>query len=88
MQRKSLRSTLTGLQTSRPVTRTQSVYLRISDASLMYGLSRTRLFALIAEDKIKSKYVIQPGKKRGIRLILEESLRNYIESFSDSEVTA
>jgi len=54
----------------------------------MYGLSRTRLFALIAEDKIKSKYVIQPGKKRGIRLILEESLRNYIESFSDSEVTA
>jgi hypothetical protein len=54
----------------------------------MYGLSRTRLFALMAQDKIKSKYVIQPGKKRGIRLILDQSLRDYLESFSGSEVTA
>ena len=88
MQRKALRSSLTGLQTPRIVTRTQPVYIRVTDASLMYGLSRTRLFALMAQDKIKSKYVIQPGKKRGIRLILDQSLRDYLESFSGSEVTA
>ena len=88
MVRKALRPTLAGLQTPRIVTSVKPVYLRVTDASLMYGLSRTRLFELIAQDKIKSKYIIQEGKKRGIRLILESSLRDYIESFSGSEVPA
>jgi hypothetical protein len=62
----------------------EPVYLRISQASYVYGISRTRLFALIAEGKIKSRYLIQPGNSRGIRLLEEKSLRQYVESF-DSE---
>jgi hypothetical protein len=59
-------------------------YLRVSQASYCYGISRTRLFALIAEGKVKSRYLVQPGNSRGIRLIEEKSLREYVESF-DSE---
>jgi len=59
-------------------------YLRISQASYVSGISRTRLFALIAEGEIKSRYLVQPGNKRGIRLVDAQSLERYIESF-DSE---
>ena len=64
------------------------VYFRISQASYVYGISRTRLFALIAEGKIKSRYLVQPDNSRGIRLIEEKSLRNYIESFNEEGVHA
>src|SRR6516162_5570116 len=43
-------------------------YLRASQASYVYGLSPTRIFALLTEGKIKSRYLVQPGNKRGIRL--------------------
>ena len=45
------------------------------------GLSRTRLFQLIAEGKIKSKYITKPGNQRGFRLIETASLLDYINSF-------
>jgi hypothetical protein len=55
------------------------VYLRVSMAVFKYGLPRTRLFKLIAEGLIESKLVLSKGAKRGTRLILEKSLRAYIE---------
>ena len=56
-------------------------YLRVPMAAHRTGLSRTRLFALIAEGKVKSKYITKPGNKRGFRLIETASLLDYINSF-------
>jgi hypothetical protein len=36
---------------------------------------------VLAEGKIKTRYVVQPGNNRGIRLVELASLRAYIESF-------
>ena len=68
-------------RTSKPVLK--PVWLRVSDAAFRFGISRTRLFQLIAEGAIESRYLIQPGKKRGIRLIREASLKAYVEGVSD-----
>ena len=57
------------------------IYLRMTAASLKYGISRTRLFALIANGTLKSKLTIQPNAKRGVRLISAQSLEAYINSF-------
>jgi hypothetical protein len=59
----------------------EPVYVKVSTAAFMFGLSRTRLFKLLAEGKIKTRYVVQPGNNRGIRLVELASLRAYIESF-------
>jgi len=63
------------------ITDPQPVYLRVAVASYKYGLSRTRLFELIALGTLKSKYIIRPGTARGIRLIEAKSLEAYIDSF-------
>jgi hypothetical protein len=56
-------------------------YLRVQMAAHRTGLSRTRLFQLIAEGKINSKYITKTGNKRGFRLIETASLLDYINSF-------
>jgi hypothetical protein len=66
----------------------QPVYLRVAMASHKYGLSRTRLFQLLAEGTLKSRYVTRPGTKRGIRLIDASSLEAYINSFGPKEEAA
>jgi hypothetical protein len=55
--------------------------MRIHVAAHRTGLSRTRLFQLIAQNEIKSKYITVPGNKRGFRLIETQSLLDYINSF-------
>jgi hypothetical protein len=63
------------------VINTEPPWLRVTAASHLFGLSRTYLFALIAEGKIKSRHVKRPEAKRGIRLIETESLKAFVESF-------
>jgi hypothetical protein len=57
-------------------------WLRVTAASHLFGLSRTYLFALMAEGKINSKHIKRPGASRGIRLIETKSLEAFVESFS------
>jgi hypothetical protein len=51
-------------------------------AAYRFGISKTRLFELIAQGKIKAKHVTRPGAARGITLIETASLKAYIESFA------
>jgi hypothetical protein len=55
-------------------------WLRIPAAVRVSGLSRTQLFALIAEGAIDSRHIKKPGNVEGIRLIRLSSLLNYIDS--------
>jgi len=54
-------------------------WIRINDATEMFGLTRPHLFRLIAEGKIKSRHLMRDGAAKGIRLIEVQSLRDYIE---------
>lgn len=62
----------------------EPLWLRVSQASYRYGLSRTRLFALIGEGVLESRYLVNKNKAKGVRLVSDASLKRYVESF-DSE---
>lgn len=49
------------------------------------GLSRSYLFALIRDGKIKSKVLRKPGNIRGIRLVLLRSVYDYIEQEGEDD---
>jgi hypothetical protein len=57
-------------------------WAKVSQAAWIFGLSRTGVFKLAARGAIRTKYVVQPGNHRGVRLVELASLRTYIESFS------
>jgi hypothetical protein len=56
-------------------------YLRIPQVTAVYGLSRTHIFAKIADRTLESIHVKHPGAARGIRLVKTASIRRYLESF-------
>jgi hypothetical protein len=62
----------------------QPEWLRVNDAVMMFGLSRPHLFRAIVQDRVKSVHIKNPGAKKGIRLIETQSLRNYINTFSEA----
>jgi len=80
--RTTKRSGSHSFQTEKP--ELEPCYLRISQASYYFGVSRSRLFSLIAEGVIRSRLILQAGRIRGVRLIDVRSLRDYVESW-DSE---
>ena len=53
----------------------------IGDVSRLFGLSRPRIFKLIALKAIESIHLKDPDKKKGIRLVNFDSVRSYIKSF-------
>jgi hypothetical protein len=54
-------------------------WLRIPLAVRICGMSRTRLFDLIAQGEIDSRHIKKPGCAKGIRLIRLSSLLAYID---------
>jgi hypothetical protein len=62
----------------------QPEYATIRIATALFGIPRTELFRLIAEDKIRSVHYTKKGAKKGIRLIRLDSLRAYLETFAES----
>lgn len=57
-------------------------YLRDKGAIAMFALSRTKLYTLAKEGKIKSISLQEKGTTRGTRLFCVESIQSYIESFA------
>lgn len=62
----------------------EAEFLRIPAAVKFSGLGRTTLFAAIADGRLKSKCIRQPGAIRGIRLISKQAIRDFIESCEDA----
>lgn len=67
--------------TTLPTAETSARWIRIpSKGYCPYcGLSRSHMFALIAEGKIKSRSLTKPGNTRGPRLVWLPSVFEYIE---------
>jgi len=59
------------------------IWDRVTGASRLTGLSRTRLFELKALEKIKCRHVKGAGKKKGIVLIHIPTLLQYIEEMGE-----
>lgn len=55
-------------------------WLRIPEATRLTSLSRSTLYELIAERKIRSSSLRRRGKRRGVRLVHRESLLAFIEA--------
>jgi hypothetical protein len=60
-------------------------YLQVASATSYSGLSRAKLYELMAEGQIRSISVRQKGRIRGRRLISVESLDAFLKSFEDAE---
>lgn len=57
-------------------------WLRINDAVRLYGIGRSSLYELLAQNLIKSASITKRGNIRGIRLVSADSLENYLESIA------
>ena len=55
-------------------------WLRPGDVRRTHGLSRSYLYELIAEGKVRSVVLRRNGRATGCRLISARSLENWIES--------
>ena len=55
-------------------------WLRVEEAVRTRGISRSLLYEMFRDGKVKSSALRKPGNIRGIRLISAESLDAYIES--------
>ncbi len=55
-------------------------WLRIPQAIQCSGISRSKLYELIRENRIRSASLRDPGQTKATRLISRESLLAYIES--------
>jgi helix-turn-helix protein len=60
-------------------------WLRMPAACRYSGLSRSILYRLINDGRIKSVCVRDRNKLRGVRLIAAESIDRYLESIPDAE---
>lgn len=58
----------------------QAEFLRIPEAVKFSGLSRTTLYRMITDGRLKSKCVRARGAIKGVRLISRDVLRDFINS--------
>lgn len=65
-----------------PITSLTPEWIRIPQVTLLFGLSRSHVFAKIADRTLESVHVKRPGAEKGIRLVKIESIRRYLESFA------
>lgn len=54
-------------------------WIRIPQATTIFGVGRSKLYELIGAGKIKSTSLRERGQTRGTRLISYDSLADYIE---------
>jgi hypothetical protein len=63
-------------------------WLRIEAAVKLFGISRTKLYDLISNKRIKSFCLRERGKIKGLRLISYDSLCQFLESEAQAQEVA
>jgi Helix-turn-helix domain len=66
--------------TDNPPIKQRPEWLRIDSAVKLFGLSRSKLYELIADRKIKSFCLRERNKIKGIRLLSFDSLSEFLEN--------
>lgn len=62
----------------------QAVWIRVPQAVQLTGLSRSKIYELLAAGLIRNASLKSPGQRHGTRLIERESLLAFIESYVES----
>ena len=57
------------------------LWIRPAQVEEQFGIKRSKLYELIAQNRVKSVSLREEGQTRGTRLICFQSVVNYIESF-------
>ena len=57
-----------------------SRYLRVDQVLKFYPFKRAKLYVLLGRKEIRSFVILEPGARRGIRLIDRRSLDEYLEA--------
>jgi hypothetical protein len=60
-------------------------WLRIPNAVRIFGISRTKLYELIAQRRIKSVSLRERGQTKGTRLLSYDSLMEYLDQLAESQ---
>lgn len=60
----------------------EPIWLRIPDAVKLTGISRSKLYQLFTDGKIRSASLREPGQNHATRLIDRADLLRYINSFA------
>jgi excisionase family DNA binding protein len=66
-------------------TRLRPEWLRVDTAAKLFGISRSKLYELIADRRIKSFCLRERNKLKGIRLISFDSLSEFLESQANAQ---
>ena len=61
-------------------------WLRIPSAVRIFGISRTKLYELISQRKIKSVSLRERGQVRGTRLLNYDSLVDYLDQLAERQL--
>ena len=85
MQILHLKQTVPQLEAETHHTNNQPEWARIPEVIRVFGIKRTRLFALIAEGRIKSVSLRRRNCVRGVRLINCDSVRDLLETLAAKE---
>ena len=60
-------------------------WLRVPNAVRIFGISRTKLYELISQQKVKSVSLKERGQLRGIRLLSYDSLNAYLTNLAETQ---
>ncbi|WP_367873321.1 hypothetical protein [Luteolibacter sp. Populi] len=60
-------------------------WIRPRQVTALFGIGRGLANQLIAEGRIKSVSLCQPGRKRGTRLVSYASVRDYLEGLATAQ---
>ncbi len=63
-------------------TKLRPEWIRPRQATQIFGMGRSKLYELIAQNKIKTVSMRSRGAKHGTRLISYDSLAEYLESLT------
>jgi excisionase family DNA binding protein len=63
----------------------QAVWLRVSQAAQISGMSRSKIYELLAAKRIRSASLRDPGQKHATRLIDRADLLAFIEAHVDTK---
>ena len=74
--------------TSATICTAKPEWLRIPDATRLFGIGRSSLYELITAGKVRSVCLKQRNALRGIRLINYDSLKAFIEEAVQSQPEA
>ena len=64
---------------------TRPEWLRIPSAIKIFGISRTKLYELIGQRKIKSVSLRERGQIRGTRLLSYDSMMEYLDQLAEKQ---